>query len=143
MSFRSYMRNTLTVTAPMLVGIVSFLGWACAPSLSPSGTRSPVADMSTSPPSPDPRVGLRAGWYGGGEAIWNLQLVSQTKPSASFINLSTPGDPRLWNSDLAFAGNYVFQGNFGGYQVWDISNPAKPTLRSAYVCPGSQSHVST
>ena len=38
-------------------------------------------------------------------------------------------------------GPYVFQGNWSGYQVWDISNPAKPTLRTAYVCPGSQSDV--
>ena len=40
-----------------------------------------------------------------------------------------------------FTGNYVFQGNYNGYQVWDISNPSRPTLHSAYVCPGSQSDV--
>ena len=34
---------------------------------------------------------------------------------------------------------YVFQGNWSGYQVWDISNPARPSVRTAYVCPGSQS----
>ncbi|HVT38287.1 MAG TPA: hypothetical protein VHE78_04560, partial [Gemmatimonadaceae bacterium] len=28
------------------------------------------------------------------------------------------------------------------YQVWDISNPAKPTLKTAYLCPASQSDVS-
>ena len=97
--------------------------------------------MSTSPPSPDPRIGLRAGWFDAGEAVWNLQLVSHTRPSASFIDLSAPGDPRLWNSDIAMTGKYVFQGNWSGYQVWDISNPGKPTLRTAYVCPGSQSDV--
>jgi hypothetical protein len=95
--------------------------------------------MSTSPPTPDPRLNLRAGWFDAGEAIWNLRLVSQTKPSANFMNPTTPGDPRLWNSDIAMTGPYVFQGNWSGYQVWDISNPAKPTLRSEYICPGSQS----
>jgi hypothetical protein len=93
-------------------------------------------------PSPDPRVGLHSGWYDAGEAIWNLEVVSKTPPSEKFTNPTTPGDVRLMNSDLAFTGNYVFQGNYSGYQVWDISNPARPALRTAYVCPGSQSDVS-
>jgi hypothetical protein len=98
--------------------------------------------MSTTAPSPDPRVGLRAGWFNAGEASWNMQIVSNTRPSDAFINMSTPGVSRLTNSDLAFTRNYVIQGNYSGYQVWDISNPKKVTLASAYVCPGSQSDVS-
>jgi hypothetical protein len=97
--------------------------------------------MSAAAPSPDPRVGLKAGWFDAGQAMWNLKLVSSTKPSADFLNLSTPGDNRLTNSDLAFTGNLVFQGNYSGWQVWDITNPAAPTLRTAFVCPGSQSDV--
>ena len=46
------------------------------------------------------------------------------------------------NSDLAFSRNYAIQGNFNGYQVWDISNPRQPTLTTSYYCPGSQSDVS-
>jgi hypothetical protein len=121
---------------------------ACASSSatgsSPGAAPSPAgasASMSASAPSPDPRVGLRAGWHDAGEAIWNLRLVSATRPSAAFSNPSTPGDSRLTNTDLAFSGNYVFQGNYSGYQVWDIANPSKPTLRTAFVCPGSQSDV--
>ncbi|HKN59057.1 MAG TPA: hypothetical protein VJV97_09405, partial [Gemmatimonadaceae bacterium] len=34
------------------------------------------------------------------------------------------------------------QGSFSGYQVWDISNPRQPVLKTAYVCPASQSDVS-
>jgi hypothetical protein len=98
--------------------------------------------MSTSAPSPDPRVGLRAGWMDAGEATWNLAVVAKRQPSEAFINLSTPGDRRLTNSDLAFTGTYAIQGNYSGYQVWDISNPANPVLRTAYVCPGSQGDVS-
>jgi len=99
-------------------------------------------NMSSSAPSPDPRVGLKAGWFDAGAAAWNLRLASNTPPSSAFINRSTPGDRSLVNSDLAFTGNYVIQGNYSGYQVWDIANPSKPTLHSAYVCPGSQSDVS-
>ena len=92
-------------------------------------------------PKPDLRVGLKAGWFDAGEAAWNIKLVSTTKPSESFLNMSTPGDARLKNSDLAFSGNLVFQGNYSGWQVWDIGNPRKPKLRTAFVCPGSQSDV--
>jgi len=99
-------------------------------------------NMSTTAPSPDPRVGLRAGWMDAAEASWNLRVVSKTPPSSDFMNPSTPGDNRLTNSDLAFIGNYAIQGNYSGWQVWDISNPARVTLRKAYVCAGSQSDVS-
>jgi hypothetical protein len=98
--------------------------------------------VGTTKPNPDPRVGLKAGWFDAGTAAWNLRLVSTTKPSKDFLNMSTPGDRRLTNSDLAFIGNYVMQGNYSGYQLWDISNPAKPMLKEGYVCPGSQSDVS-
>jgi hypothetical protein len=98
--------------------------------------------VGTTKPTPDPRVGLKAGWFDAGTASWNLRLVSNTPPSKDFINRSTPGDRRLVNSDLAFYENYVMQGNYSGYQLWDVSNPAKPTLKQAYVCPGSQSDVS-
>ena len=116
---------------------------ACARGSSMNGVAlSGAPDMSPTPPSPDPRVGLSGGWFNAGTAIWNLQPVSMTRPSKDFINESTPGDRRLVNSDLAFMGHYVFQGNYSGWQMWDISNPAKPTLTTSYVCPGSQSDVS-
>jgi LVIVD repeat-containing protein len=115
---------------------------SCAGSAySPGGSPQPAADLSMTAPSPDPRVGLRSGWFDPAEAIWNLRLVSATKPSEKFFNASAP-DRRLTNSDLAFSGNYAIQGNYSGVQVWDISNPARPTLKIGYVCPGSQSDVS-
>ncbi len=103
---------------------------------------SPAVYVSATAPTPDPRVGLKSGWFNAGEAEWNLRLVTNTPPSADFINRNNPGDGRLTNSDLAFTGNYVIQGNYAGYQVWDISNPAHPTLHSAKICVGSQSDVS-
>jgi len=89
---------------------------------------------SATAPSPDPRIGLKAGLWDAGEAAWNLRVLSKTRPSEKFIEGI--------NSDLAFSGKYVFQGSFNGWQVWDITNPQQPTLRKAYVCPGSQSDVS-
>ena len=127
----------------LAVGLLSAAACANSSSSSAGGGPSPAFDASMTAPSPDPRLKLRAGWMNAGEAAWNLRVVSRTPPSEKFINQSTPGDGRLTNSDLAFTGNYVFQGNYSGYQVWDISNPAKPTLRTAFVCPGSQSDVST
>ena len=42
------------------------------------------------------------------------------------------------NSDLAFQGNHLFMGNFYGINIYDISNPAKPTLLTSMICPGGQ-----
>ncbi len=99
-------------------------------------------DVSTKPPSPDPRVGLRAGWMDAGDAAWNLRLVSATPPPEPLIDPGNPGDERFTNSDLAFRGNHVVQGNYSGYQIWDVSTPSHPVLVTAYVCPGSQNDVS-
>lgn len=46
------------------------------------------------------------------------------------------------NSDFAFQGNHLFQGNFYGMNIFDISNPAKPSLLTSMVCPGGQGDVS-
>ena len=42
------------------------------------------------------------------------------------------------NSDFAFQGNHLFLGNFYGISIYDISNPAKPSLLTTMVCPGGQ-----
>jgi hypothetical protein len=103
---------------------------ACAGSSSSAG-----GAMSATAPKPDPRVGLHAGAMdSAGKAAWNLRLVSNTPPSEQFLGVT--------NSDLSFSGNMVIQGNYNGYQVWDVADPAKPTLKTAYLCPASQSDVS-
>lgn len=85
-------------------------------------------------PSPDPRVGLSPGLFDAGEAIWNLKMVSTTPSPRDFIG--------AFNTDLAFKENYVIQGNYNGFVVWDISNPAKPEIVVEFLCPASQSDVS-
>jgi hypothetical protein len=46
------------------------------------------------------------------------------------------------NSDFAFQGTHLFQGNFYGVNFYDISNPAKVSLITSLVCPGGQGDVS-
>jgi hypothetical protein len=106
---------------------------ACAPSAVPRGSMA-QASMSGAAPSPDPRVGLRAGQYDAAEATWNMRVLSRSKPPEKFVTST--------NSDLAFTGNYAIQGSYNGFQVWDITNPAAPALTIAYFCPASQSDVS-
>ena len=69
-------------------------------------------------PKSDPRVGLKAGQFNAAEAKWNLNVVAEAKPSEKFVGST--------NSDLAFTGKYAIQGNYNGFQVWDISTPSRP-----------------
>ena len=107
---------------------------ACASSTAGPAAAGPAPRAMMGPPSPDPRVGLKAGLFDAQQAAWNLRLVSTSPSQGPFAGVT--------NSDLAFSGKYAIQGNYNGYQVWDISNPAKPTLAVGYLCPASQSDVS-
>ena len=92
--------------------------------------------------SNDPRIGLKAGLYDAGSASRNLELIGHADRLSNFADPKDPGSFGFLNGDLGFMGNYVFQGGFNGLQVWDISNPAHPTLRTSMVCPGGQGDVS-
>ncbi|MGI9041858.1 MAG: LVIVD repeat-containing protein [Gemmatimonadales bacterium] len=118
----------------LALGLLSVAACAQSTSSARSGTPEPSDSMSTAAPSPDPRIGLRAGQMDAAEAVWNLRVLSKTPPPEGFVGVT--------NSDLAFIDNYAIQGNYNGYQVWDISNPSRPSLETGYVCPASQSDVS-
>jgi hypothetical protein len=120
---------------PLLSAASVALLLGCAGSTS-SGTDGPSPESATSAraPSPDPRVGLKAGLHDAGEAVWNLKVLSENPSPEQFAGIT--------NSDLAFTGKYVIQGNYNGFQVWDLEKPGKPKLTTAYVCPASQSDVS-
>ena len=119
----------------------------------------------------DPRASLKPGVYDAGEAAMGLKHIELVKKPDAFQLGSTnpddpkvqktlgllgigdaskiPGGPRLVlaqlafaNSDLAFQGHYLFQGNFYGMSIYDISNPAKTSLVTSMVCPGGQGDVS-
>ncbi|HAC14378.1 MAG TPA: hypothetical protein DCE78_00305 [Bacteroidetes bacterium] len=100
--------------------------------MSPVSTMKPITEYSA--PSPDPRVGLSPGLFDAAEAIWNLKLVSTSPTPEDFIG--------AMNTDLAFKDNYAIQGNYNGFIVWDISNPAQPVIVKDFLCPASQSDVS-
>jgi hypothetical protein len=94
------------------------------------------------PPSPDPRVGLRGGWFDAATASWNMDLIATARPDPAFQNPANNAESRIKSSDLAFTGNIIYQGNYSGWTAWDVSNPRSPRIVQAYVCPGSQSDVS-
>ncbi|HKF26612.1 MAG TPA: hypothetical protein VKB24_11555, partial [Candidatus Acidoferrum sp.] len=126
--------------------------------------------MTGSDPN-DPRAKLAPGLYDAGETSMGLNHVLLfKKPEALQLGTSEADDPKVQkmlgqlgigmaakmpkplqlviaqlafaNSDLAFEGNHLFQGNFYGLNVYDISNPAKTALLATMVCPGGQNDVS-
>ncbi|MEP6729902.1 MAG: hypothetical protein ABJE10_04645 [bacterium] len=137
------MKSHPLLVATLATGLLYAAACATTSSSATSGTS--MASMS---PSSDPRVGLRPGTMAkwpkdttkhvivtpAAEAAWNMRLLSNQPPAEPFIGVT--------HSDLAFTGKYAIQGNYDGYQVWDISNPAAPKLFDEYVCRGSQSDVS-
>ena len=101
----------------------------------PAVMPAPVAPIvSATTPSPDPRVGLKAGRWDAGEAAWNMRMISTTPPTGKTLGAT--------HSDLAFSGKYAIQGNYDGFEIFDISKPTKPVLVQQYLCPASQNDVS-
>jgi len=90
----------------------------------------------------DPRIGLGAGWMDAESAIRGLEHIAAIPRPDGFFNPSTPADGRFSNTDLAFRGDLLYQGNYNGFQIWDIDDPSSPELRLSVVCPGGQGDVS-
>ena len=119
----------------------------------------------------DPRAKLKPGLYDAGEASMGIKhLLLLKKPDAFQLGTSDPEDPKVQkmigqlgmsntskmpkpiqlviaqlafaNSDFAFQGNHLFQGNFYGLSIYDISHPANAALLTTLVCPGGQGDLS-
>jgi len=119
----------------------------------------------------DPRAKLTPGLYDAGETSMGIKhVVLVKKPDAFQLGATDPDDPKVQkmiaqlgmrkaaklpkptqlviaqlafaNSDLAFQSNHLFQGNFYGVNIYDISNPASAALLTSLVCPGGQGDVS-
>jgi hypothetical protein len=86
-------------------------------------------------PMRDARSNLKHGRLDAGEAALNMRLVSFTPKAALF---DTAQGLTFINSDLAFKDKYVYQGNFAGFTIWDVSDPAKPRSVAAVSCITSQ-----
>ncbi len=119
----------------------------------------------------DPRAKLTPGLYDAGETAKGMKhLLLLKKPGPFQLGSDDPASPKVQqtlgvlgvsdtsklpkpfqlvmaqlafaNSDLAFRGKHLFQGNFYGVSIYDISNPAKTKLVTSMVCPGGQGDVS-
>lgn len=119
----------------------------------------------------DPRANLRPGLYDAGEIAKGLKhLMLFKKPAPFQLGSDDPANPKVQktlgamgiadtskmpkpaqlmtaqlafaNSDLAFRGKYLFQGNFYGVNIYDISIPTKTKLVTSMICPGGQGDVS-
>jgi hypothetical protein len=109
--------------------------------------------------------------YDAGEAAMGLKHIAfLKKPDALQLTATSPDDPTVQktlgmlgvsntskmpkpmqmviaqlafaNSDFAFQGTHLFQGNFYGVSIYDISDPAKTALLTTLICPGGQGDVS-
>jgi len=87
------------------------------------------------PSASDPRSNLKPGRLDAGVAASNMRLVSFSPKPAQF---DTVRGLTFINSDLAFGDHYAYQGNFAGFTVWDVSNPAKPIVAAVVDCITSQ-----
>jgi hypothetical protein len=135
MARRSRSRRT---TDPLLLlsALLTPLGVATAQSDSAANVAAHSAYAN------DPRVTLGAGWMDAKEAASNLTLVAHRDRPKGFFNPEKMGDFGFANADLAFSGNYAFQGGYNGIQIWDLAAKGGPALKTTLVCPGGQGDVS-
>ncbi len=89
----------------------------------------------TYPSTTDPRSNLKPGRFDAGTASSNMKLVSFSHTPAQFDSVR---GLTFINSDISFGTHYVYQGNFAGFSIWDVSDPAKPVLASVTECITSQ-----
>jgi uncharacterized protein (DUF305 family) len=119
--------------------------------------------------SPDPRVGLAAGFRDAEEALLNMELLLSLPRPAGFFDPENPkGLPARYrqdedsddvdededsererpgllsfvNTDMAFADDTLVVGNYHGFNIYDLANDGLPELKSSVVCPGGQGDVS-
>jgi hypothetical protein len=131
----------------------------------------PLPAGMTGSDTTDPRASLKPGVFDAGEISQGLKhVILLKKPDPFQLGVDNPDDPKVKktlgllgigdaskmpkasqivfaqlafaNSDLAFQGNRLFQGNFYGMNIYDISNPANPSLLTSMICPGGQGDVS-
>ncbi|GAA2852810.1 hypothetical protein GCM10010517_10570 [Streptosporangium fragile] len=96
-------------------------------------------------PSAPQAAATSAGSVSGGGASTasaDVSLSANVKHLANVPHQAPLNGPQAWGTDLAFQGDYAFVGNFDGFNVFDISDPAKPSMVSQVLCPGEQNDVS-
>ena len=71
---------------------------------------------------------------GSEETAADAEDTAGARPRRGLLNFG--------NTDLAFAGDRLFAGNYHGFNTYRIEVPAAPQLVSSVVCPGGQGDVS-
>jgi hypothetical protein len=71
-----------------------------------------------------------------------LNEVMKTNNVELLANLPRTSNLNNFQTDLAFTGDYAVAGNYDGFTVYDISEPAEPEIVTTVVCPGAQNDVS-
>jgi hypothetical protein len=130
----------------------------------------PLPPGMTGADTADPRYTLKPGLYDAGEAASGIKHLAFLKKADPFrMEATSADDPKVIetlknlevitdkmpkalqpviaqlaysNSDFAFQGKHLFQGNFSGISIYDIANPAKVKLLTTLICPGGQGDVS-
>jgi hypothetical protein len=90
----------------------------------------------------DPRIGLAPGWLDAGEASSGLELLAHRDRPEGFFSATNIGSLSFANSDVAFRDNLAFVGNFAGFNIYDVANPADPQLLTSVLCGGGQGDLS-
>ncbi len=90
----------------------------------------------------DPRVGLSAGWSDAGEAVSGMELIAHLNRPDGFEDRENLGSFAFANTDMAFAGDFLFMGSYRGFNIFDISDPMHPQIKTSVVCPGGQGDLS-
>ncbi len=68
------------------------------------------------------------------------RLLQSPCPAIRLFNRQLNG--RDHRAQSAFTGLYVIQGNFSGFQIWDVTKPSAPRVVTPYICAGVQGDVS-
>lgn len=111
------MRGSTTVRSLAVAGVAALLAVASSPAMA----HEPWDDGSIPPPPPSsPADGY----------------------SRSMHLLSTAAHTGGVNSDLAFSGDLVYAGHYGGFRIIDISEPDEPVELADVHCNGPQGDVS-
>ncbi|WP_427384653.1 LVIVD repeat-containing protein [Janibacter sp. G56] len=111
-------RRTLSASAAALIAIAG-TGWTVA-----------------SAAGPDDQIGKS-----GTELL--PDQIGRSANVEHLINIPSSGAlAGATGTDIAFQGDHAFVGNYNGFVIYDISDPAQPKTVVQVSCPGSQNDVS-
>ncbi|GAB3978157.1 LVIVD repeat-containing protein [Plantactinospora veratri] len=114
-----------------IVGLAALSFLVVTVAVAPAGNAQPMAatDRTTSDVAAPPGVDEIS-------SSPNLRQIANVPKQGTF---ATEG---ALDSDLAFQDRYVFAGNYEGFVIYDVKNPARPTIVSQVQCSGSQNDIS-